>query len=239
MKYLTEMDRNELARHLVTIKEISQMDDNNAILRLEEFIYMYCIVSSNENDATSPDVTDNSKTEWLKKYIKECQSLLTKRNIDVQTANGIRLWIDTWFESSYRRDTNKYGEIFSNLLKEVHSVADKIEIEAYTIFVNEFNTTKFVSITSVNVALKHLAGAETCLKQHNIMTDKIYRRIISSKEECAWYRAKKKIADAEVARSGMNEKKYLKLMDEATAMLNQDWCRIFINTPVPNISSII
>jgi hypothetical protein len=48
-------------------------------------------------------------------------------------------------------------------------------------------------------------------------------------------RANKKIADAEIAKGGKNDKKYLKLIGEAEAMLRQDWSQIFPDTQIPKI----
>ena len=60
---------------------------------------------------------------------------------------------------------------------------------------------------------------------------------IEARTRCAWYRANKKLLEAEVARKSENITKAYKLELEAQAMLEQDWSEIFGNAECPNIES--
>jgi hypothetical protein len=51
--------------------------------------------------------------------------------------------------------------------------------------------------------------------------------------KCAWFRANKKLAEAEIAKGGKNDTKYNKLKGEAEVILKQDWENIMPGEPIP------
>lgn len=73
--------------------------------------------------------------------------------------------------------------------------------------------------------------------QFGQITDSQKNKINEARTRCAWYRANKTLQEADVARSGGNQKKHDRLRGEAAAQLRQDWKRAFGNEQFPDINS--
>lgn len=224
MQYL---DEEQLHKHLCEIRTISKMDDDKAICKLDEFIYEI------RSALSSCDVDIEGIAKILKDPIKEYTAKLNTRDIYLHTASALRDEIITFNNFFDEKDTVTYGNVLISLVEEVHSLANRIEIEAYIMAIINFDNDKLQNVISVRATLKLLAEAEACLNQSNALTLELTERIMLIKESCAWFRARRKRTENE--QISLNDRKRLKLLGEMQELLNQDWIKIFPATPVPRV----
>ncbi|MEA5114995.1 MAG: hypothetical protein VB050_13310 [Geobacteraceae bacterium] len=247
MHRYTELSENDLVRYLAKIRRISKMDNNDAIQELDEFIYNLCGLAASENSSQTsinnelPDYeTESIENEimYYRSSLEEYRNKLNTKTINIYDSQQLRSEISHLGQYWNKKALKKFGNTLTDLKREGNCLADKIEVDAYVKYIDDTDRSSIYNITSVNSILKTLNNAEACFRARELMTDELYDRIFSIKKECAWFRASKKIADAEVAKGGMNDKKYLKLIGEAEVMLKQDWSQIFPAMPVPRIESL-
>jgi hypothetical protein len=67
------------------------------------------------------------------------------------------------------------------------------------------------------------------------LTPEPTQKIREGKERAAWFRARKKLDDADIAEAADKKTKASRMRNEAQAMLKQDWKHAFKNEPVPVI----
>lgn len=91
------------------------------------------------------------------------------------------------------------------------------------------------SVSSISRIIRELEEAENFMKERKKLSDYLGRQINEARERLAWYRARKKLDEAEVARGGGNTKKADKLIGEAKVLLQQDWPKFFPDRKTPGI----
>ncbi len=91
------------------------------------------------------------------------------------------------------------------------------------------------NIKSISSIIKQLDDSETKLKKYNSLEDTDRNKIKQVKENCAKYRARKKLMEAEIAERTVNLKKYQKLVTEAEVLLEQGLACNFWEYKFPRI----
>jgi hypothetical protein len=245
------MDRNSkcseecLNRYLKKIRRISKMDDSDALDELDEFISVLHEDFENLYSILEPDSADTNLNlrvsrliEFLKGEIKSTIFSIKNDECDVHYAdvfkNGVDMALQQFSLNEY--DLSEYPNL-TETINEYNNIAVEFEEHAYLAFINERTEQHIVSVSSARSILSWVNKAELFLNENNICNVEWLNRINVIKEKCAWFRARKNISAAEVAKGGGNDKKYLKLIGEAEVMLKQDWSQIFPDKPVPKIDT--
>jgi hypothetical protein len=99
-------------------------------------------------------------------------------------------------------------------------------IEAtYQVVLNNTNTIARVA--------KELDEIEEFLKERIALTEEHRAAIAKGRQRLAWYRARRKLDEVELAEAAGNRAKADRLRKEAQVMLKQDWRRYLLSMPVP------
>lgn len=128
------------------------------------------------------------------------------------------------------------GHLLSRALTqrdELNKLKAKVEIESGSRWLKEACDHRISTRTSVNKILSDIERCVARINEYGELTSTQVDEIAKAKERCGRYRADRKLKDALVARSGGNEKKYLRLIAEAEELLRQDWLHVFGSEECP------
>lgn len=108
-----------------------------------------------------------------------------------------------------------------------HEVANRVEVSCLRMTIQDAGTQVLHSVSSVTSILASVDDAIAALVKHGALSQEMAQAGHDAKARAARYRCDKKLAEAEVAFAGGNEKRAEKLRREASVMLAQDWVRAF------------
>lgn len=120
----------------------------------------------------------------------------------------------------------------------IRSVAESIPAACLVAFdhtIRSLNEKNFTSVTAVHTALEQATRAQSLLAR--VAPDDVNRNALlrKAREKACWFRAAKKLGEADVADGGGNVKKASRLRGEAAVLLEQDWTLAFPGEAPPAI----
>lgn len=242
MKRYTTISDDNLKRYLQKIRRISKLEDDDAIEELDEFLF-------HVTDQVLISVMDESKDEKNDEYeAKSCEDELNNFRIELEkhvsinrsNVNSGRSLRSASQELGYYWSPKyqiKYSQMLTELRNEAEKIANDCDIKSAIFYIQNTSKKNIRVFASINLIIRQLDHYETILKNKSVLTEDLSKRIIEIKKDCAWFRANKKLAEAEIAKGGKNEKKYLKLIGEAEVMLKQDWCLFLPDLPIPQLTT--
>jgi len=254
MHRYTNLNSDELKGYLEKIRRIAKMDNDDALLEVDELIYNLALrgtvdpytglgISSRKSDY-SVDV-DGARQE-----LREFRNRLE----DVRKSAMSGLY-EGWDEEtgefiSIGELANRLGEDWPKSVKDVlheeiaqirqeaHKLVDELQIRDYSDAILVSKKRNICNINSARGILKTLSSAEDMLREKGALNDDLCQEVRRERERCAWFRAKRKFLEIEVAEKSGNRSKAARLKKEAQAILEQDWRNIFPNEQCPNIDLI-
>jgi hypothetical protein len=233
MKRYTTISDDNLKRYLQKIRRISKLEDDDAIEELDEFLFnitdqVLASVINESKDESKDENDDDYNAKFCEKELNNFRLELEKYvTIDRSNVYSARYLRDASQELGYYWSPKyqiKYSQMLTELKNEAEKIANDCEIKAPIFYIQNTSKKDIRVFSSINLIIRKLDHYETILKNKSALTEDLSQRIIEIKKDCAWFRANKKLAEAEVAKGGKNEKKYLKLIGEAEVILKQDWC---------------
>jgi hypothetical protein len=116
-----------------------------------------------------------------------------------------------------------------------YEAADGAELRSCVDTIERCRTEPLINAQQVLRVIRDLVDVEDALNRQNRSTPELAAQVRAAKERAAWYRARKKLDEAEVAEAGGNARKTAKLRAEAAVLLKQDWDQAFPgeNPPAP------
>jgi DNA repair exonuclease SbcCD ATPase subunit len=237
LKCLSGFNDELLHYYLARIREISSLGDEAAIIETDKMVWEIF----NSKPATGDDEAwerDDARDD-LKGINQELTELRNKLKRNVQ--------ISMWEVESLRERADELGnewnaaslaEFADELRKakeEATTIADQAETSARLQVIDESLSQTIHNVSSVQSIFRQLKEASEFLESRDQLTDELKEKIRQGKERAAWYRAKKKLADADVAEAGGSHIKAPKLRKEAAVLLAQDWAVAFPDEEPPTI----
>lgn len=236
LKCLSGLTDESLRYFLARVREISSLGDEAALIETDKLIWEVRSEATlaHENDES---LDQESAEEELKEIKQELNSLKNKLKRKVQ--------INIWEVEDLRQRLDELGidwdqNTQGNLVNQIEKIKDEglalvgeAEEAAHLYIISETLTQPIHNLSSVNNILQKLNDAFVFLEHHNRLTAEINQKIRQSKERAAWFRAKKKLAEAEVAEAGGSYIKAPKLRKEAVVLLGQDWSLAFPDEEPP------
>ncbi|MGA8848348.1 MAG: hypothetical protein WB564_00770 [Dehalococcoidia bacterium] len=254
MRQYTNLNSDELEGYLEKIRRIAKMDNDDALLEVDELIYNLALrgaadpyirfgINSRKSDH-SVDV-DGAKQE-LREFRNKLEDI---------RKSGMSGLYEEWDEEtgefiSIGELANRLGEDWPKSVKDVlheeitqirqeaHKLVDGLQIREYSDDILASKKRNICNISSVRGILKTLSYAEDMLREKGALNDELCQEIHRERERCAWFRAKRKFLEIEVAEKSGNRSKAARLKREAQVILEQDWRNIFPNEQCPNIDLI-
>jgi hypothetical protein len=131
---------------------------------------------------------------------------------------------------------HKLSEKLAETRKFADPIITKVALLAYDHSINETLRSPLYNISSVKKVTRELTEAEDFFKSQSCLTEDLRQKIRKGKEEAAWFRAKKKILDAELLAANGVTLKSQRALREAAIVLAQDWNWIFPGEQPPDIT---
>lgn len=126
---------------------------------------------------------------------------------------------------------------FDVLVPVAEALAVKMEASFWERKVRELNGEPISNISSMRRMLRDTLDVNNFLVGKKDDFPELEKGLRQVKERFAWYRAKKKADDAEIAEALGQKRKSEKLRIEAGVMLRQDWREVFVGEEVPKEES--
>jgi hypothetical protein len=254
MHRYTNLNNDELKGYLEKIRRIAKMNDDEALLEVDELIYNlglrsavdpytgFRITSRNHNQIVDVDAAKQELLEFsdrLENARKSDTSALYEE-LDGDTGEFISIadLADRLGHDWPKSVKDALHEQLAQIRQEAHKLVDELQIRDNINFILASKTRRIYNTSSVRGILENLSSAEDVLRQKGALNDDLRQEIRRQRENCAWFRTKRKFLEIEVAEKSGNRSKAARLKREAQALLEQDWRNIFPKEQCPNIDLI-
>jgi hypothetical protein len=157
------------------------------------------------------------------------------KRIDTRAANFLRIRIDALDSHTLEDIGDSLRGKLQALKEQAYLVADEAEIAAYVGIIQECLKKPIRNSASAKAFIRRILDSEERLRNKNGFSDEIKATARQGKERAVWYRAQKKLKEAEVAGAGRSFLKQEKYKREAAALLGQDWEFAFPDEKAPTI----
>ncbi len=242
----TGLDDESLEKILNAMKIIAKIKNKEEALENVDKI-TYQLVNQLSDEVTIDDDEEEKEyeeeiekaKEEIEKFKKEIEKLKKKMKAadidddDIEDFESLAEDLDEYWERKIKKK-------FKKEVKYLKDEALKVIEEARKVYhiQNIDNALKVVihSISSVERIIEELNEAYKYLLNNKLFNDEYKDKIRKGKERAIWFRAKKKLDDADVAEGGQNLKKAEKLRGEAKILIKQDWIRAFPDEEPPVIN---
>lgn len=247
----TSIEESELQAYLAKIRRIAKMDDADALAEVDELIFNLAqrgLANSELNETEVDDYEEEEKEEqrrYFKENLKDFRRQMKEYRRKLQSGD-----VSEWDVQAIKRDAEQliddaddvgvraeFSKDLTDIQRESEILSGELEVAWATNVIEDARHRDIHNVSSIKSILKSIDTARKLLEQHGGMSIGLEDLAIEARTRCAWYRANKKLLEAEVARKSENITKAYKLELEAQAMLEQDWREIFGNAECPNIES--
>jgi hypothetical protein len=157
--------------------------------------------------------------------------------------------LDPWRVRELRRSADALGVRWPQALKDqfagdvnevrhlAYAATDQAEMQEDLRIIANCSVEPLINAQQVLRVLRDLIEVDSRLRAQNRLTPKIELDLRRANGRAAWYRARRKLEEAEVAAAGGNERKAAKLRAEGTVLLRQDWRQVFPGEEPPPVES--
>ena len=196
-------------------------------------VYYQEEVDDSDDDEASDDF------EEINQEISDLEAQLTGGNITRPwTAERMRNNAKDFGKYWPSKKKKALAEEIKKVKEKAFAIADQAETVAYSNTINQCLTAAFTTSSSVTSTIKKLTEVQVELQRRKKLTPESKQKIREGKERAAQHRAKKKLAEAHVAKAGGSLIKYDKYKREAEAILKQDWETVFPKEQAPSLTSL-
>ena len=223
---------------LKEIRRIAILPDNEAFNEIETLLKLL-----KSDETAMADEDDDDEREQVIAELKDFEEEIAaaKRELaePIESDTTIINLRDTADDFSAYWESKElkveFSEKIIQLKKAANEVADQLERAYLLTCLDTLVELDIRSQIGAYDLMNQLDAWSKKLKQAGILTPDAIQKIRAGKERAAWFRAKKKIDDADIAEAAGKRIRGPKMRDEARAMLKQDWKRAFKTEPVPTI----
>jgi hypothetical protein len=241
MKRFADLSDEELLRFLGKIRRIAQMSDADAFAEIDELIHILKVADIG-NSIPPDDVLPTIGVDEARKQISEFREEINRykrtgyygiseEGIFSDPRTDLDC-LDMGWPDDVRREL---ADELNKIKQEANEVVELMDINNAKETILSQNKDTVYNINTRSRMLEDLSRAALILEKYNAMTEELRSEIKRNRERCAWYRAKKKLAEIEIAESVGRREKANRLKSEAQAILNQDWAQIFSGKEPPKI----
>lgn len=240
----TDLSDEELGACLAKIRRIANMSDTDALSEVDELINVLRLrggdIGSTDNEEDLFDGYDSAADELnrFEKDIKRSRRLLERGDADIWVARSLLVRAEELGEDWDSGQEKRLGVDLARLIDEATELTRKVEAKWAENRIQESKNDIIHSVSSIGKIRREMAEAREALERVDGMTPEIENMIRASLERCAWHRAKKKLSSAAIEKEVGNEKKEMKLLAEARALIREDWRAIFDSDTCPNIDDV-
>jgi len=231
---------------LKEIRRIATLPDDKALDEIESLLKLLKSDESSLKNESEDELEDEefareqavNDIEDFEGEIARAKRELTKPITSNSMAENLRYTADTLGDGDYwdlKEIKAEFSEKIIQLKTSAEELAKKID-RAYLLYRLDLILESDVrSQVGAYDLLEMLDDISKELKQADMLTPELMQKIREGKERAAWFRARKKLDNADIAEAAGKIIKAPRMRDEAQAMLKQDWKRAFKNEPVPTI----
>jgi hypothetical protein len=237
LKKLSDFSDEQLAYFVKRVREIGSLGEEAALIETDKLLWE---IGRTAPGAESEDAVDlaeaRDELEELREELNELRADVTKGDeLEVGEGESIQRRIlyagYNWSPATRRALEAEVAE----LQRQASGIAEEVEPAAHRQLVEECKAKTFYNTVSVEDLYRELRSAEEFFAKNGGVPADIARSIREAKERGAWFRARRKLNEAEIASAAGNARKAERLRKEAAAMLEQDWRHAFPGEPAPPI----
>jgi hypothetical protein len=256
LKKLSGLSDEKLEYYLARVKEISNLGHEAAIIEVDKLIWEIVDREEIEIDLASSDKEDleyqvKEAEDEMEEFIRDMNDL--KR--DVRRGAVIDQWVVDNLRDSLENLCRDYpDEVVSRLasrLKEVRDQASSLVAEAGGLAKRQLEEAErqrhldnleealnrtIYNFSSVQAIISSADQAVSYFQKSGILTDDLKEKVRVVKKRAAWFRARKKLDEAETLIARGSKIKPEGATREAKALLKQDWRLAFPKENPPTIN---
>lgn len=183
-----------------------------------------------DGDSTTDDYLSNGFDSFENRLDEVEERIKEKIISNVWEAEKIynQISMDSWIS---RQDKQRYKTLLLRAKKAVDDARFVVSVK----HIEACQHATLINLGSVKKVVREVIEAQNQLKIDRKLTPELEQKIRVAMERAAWFRAKKKLDEAEVAKAGGSEHKHQKLIEEAKVLLKLDWVEIFSGEQPPEI----
>ena len=209
---LSELNESQLRYFLFRIKEVANAADESALAEADKMLHEYreLIVITFSEDF-GEEIHDE---KWELENAKNELLGFEEKIADIKTRINQNVKLSSWEFQGLPEDAESLGvywpkefsaahaEDISRLRVEGQRLAGLGEFTAYSQVVEEMLEAPFYNVSSVQSIVRQLKESAAYFERSKLLTEELKAKIGKGKARAAWYRAKKKLGEAEVAEAG-------------------------------------
>jgi hypothetical protein len=259
LKKLSSLSDERLSYYLARVREIAQLGDQAALIEVDKLIWEFAAEDLDPDDDASTFPMEGglvSRTisynisdarDWERERAENELKELTRRVDLAQNMLKRNTPMEMWASSSLRKMASTLGQYWSEALQtelkgkiqalknEAIKLADELDVMMQTQALETALKAPISNSSAVGSILNQITNAVAFLSEKGHLTPDLKSKAREGQERAAWYRARKKLDEAEVAAGGGSESRAAKLKREAAVLLAQDWVRAFPDEDPPEI----
>lgn len=253
LKRLSPCTEERLPYYLARVREINALGDEAALIETDKMIWeMLKEYKSDDDDEYEDeedyDVTDDTDTSTQVPYTfrsTQHEIDLLRSQIEAKEGESVRYSIQRLkFSMQHSKERYKQNpdKALLSAFEEVEREFEVLRKQGLAIWfeqrAKELLEHRLATAVSSASVLGHLNSLQDEAEQEMLLTEQLRETILVAKQRAAWYRAKKRLDEAEVAKAGRSYIRYDKMKAESKVMLMQDWATAFPGEKPPELPDI-
>lgn len=245
MKLRSELTREQLEDLLTKLRGLSKLDGDEAVALADlvaadildigrDLVRADDAASAAEDEQVDRDLLRHSLKQ-AEQEIQELESRIESGDLYLGDDDSLSGTIDYALSMVRSAVREEFASEIAAMRKRAEDVQRRAGFAFHTGRVIAVKDSPLASITSVQRVLRETDEARAYFERQGSLTETLAAQIREAREYACWHRARKKLADRDVARSTGNEKKVAKLEAEAGTLLAQDWSLGFPGETPPSL----
>jgi len=235
--------------YLREIRRIAALPDEQALAQVDGLLKLLESSQSPPIQAATSDAGEDDDAEFereqaleelaeLEREIAKAERELDKEVTSDVTAENLRCTAAGLEEYRDSEDLKAaLGDRVVQLRAKAEEIAEKLD-GAYLLYrLGSWLESEIKSQVGAYSMIEELDRIHKELEQRRMLTPDLAKSVRDGKERAAWFRARKKLDDAEIAEAAGKRIRAPRMRDEARALLKQDWKHAFPKEKPPDISS--
>jgi hypothetical protein len=229
---------------LKEVRRIATLPDAEALEEIESLLKLLksdeaSLSNDNENEAEDEQFEKQQALNEITDFeddIASAKRELTEPITSDYTAENLRDAADRLGDDWDSKELKvEFSDKISRLKTSAEEIADELD-RSYLLYcldiILESDVRSQIGAYDLMERLDHISKK---FKLAEILAPEVVQKIRHGKERAAWFRARRKLDDADIAEAADKKAKASNMRNEARAMLKQDWKHAFKDEPAPAI----
>ena len=250
--YLSGLNESQLRYLVFRVKEVANSTNESILREADKLLceFQELAGENKTNDFNAWDYDEEKENdEFSEEYVLRDIQDFENKLVDMENCIAQNVKISEWKFQRLPDQAERLWKFWSKGVRENHTndikrlkteakrIAKLGEMTSYLRVVEQMMNLPLNTVSSVHKVIQQLENCVAYFEKNGSLTDEIEAKIEKGKNRAVWHRAKKKLAEAEIAEAGCRSSRAIKLKNEAAILLSQDWEVAFPGTMAPNMEN--